>query len=163
VDIRSRMRRNQLARRYIYVGVVLLVVCLPVAINFRELRLACSLYRYEGGQAAFTGKPLSAYIVGTATNTLLPSTLFVTADSGGIRTVAVIHRNGCFVLSAAKPQATIGLHTRGYTPVLTRVGGGYFYVRLKVSPANYGKPSLTLAPISAWNFIRRAVECTSSP
>jgi hypothetical protein len=148
----------------VVVAAATLAVVLTIAINFRELRLAYILYRYEGGQAAFTSKPLSVHFVGAAINTPLPATLFVTADSGDVRTVAAVHRNGCFVLAAAKPQATVSLYAPGYTPVLTKVGDGYFYVRLQVSPADSGKPSsLTLTPISAWNFIRRTVECTSSP
>jgi hypothetical protein len=163
MDIRSQTRQNQQARRYVYVGVVLLVIFLPLVIYSRELRLAYSLYRYEGGQTAFTGKPLSAHFVGMVVNTPLPSTLFVTATSGDVRTAAAAHRNGCFVLSAPKPQATVSSYAPGYTPVVAKVEGGYFYVRLKASPVTSGNTgSLAVTPISAWTFIRRTVECTSS-
>lgn len=91
----------------VVVAAATLAIVLTVAINFRELRLAYALYRYEGGQAAFTSKPLSVHFVGAAINTPLPATLFVIADSGDVRAVAAVHRNGCFVLSAAKPQATL--------------------------------------------------------
>ena len=148
----------------VVVAAATLAIVLTIGINFGELRLAYILYRYEGGRAAFTGKPLSVHFVGAAINTPRPATLFVTADSGDVRTMAAVHRNGCFVLSATKPQATVGLYAPGYTHVLTKVRGGYFYVRLQIPPANSGKPSsLTLTPISAWNFIRGAVACTSSP
>lgn len=152
------------ARRYVYVGIVFLIGFLAVASYFKELQLAISLYRHEGGETAFTSKPLTAHFVGTAINAPFSSTLFVIADSGNVRTAATIHRDGCFVLLAAKPQATLSSYAPGYMNALTQVEAGYFYVRLHVSPANSGKPSsLTLTRISPWGFIRRAVECKSSP
>jgi hypothetical protein len=102
--------------------------------------------------------------VGTAMNAPFSSRLFVMADSGSVRTATTIHRDGCFVLSAANPQATLSSYAPGYMRVLTQVGAGYFYVHLHVSPVNSAKPSsLTLTRISPWDFIRRAVECISSP
>lgn len=152
------------ARPYVYVGIVFLITFLAVAAYFKELQLAISLYRHEGGETAFTSKPRTAHFVGTAINAPFSSTLFVIADSGNVGAVATIHRDGCFVLAAANPQATLSLYAPDYMRVLTQVGTGYFYVRLHVSPVKSGKPSsLTLTRISPWDFIRRAVECTSSP
>lgn len=159
-------RQAHPARRYVYVAVALLIVFLAVgAVYFRELELAFSLYRYEGGRTAFTSKPLGAHFVGMAVNAPLPSTLFVIADSGDVGNATAIHRNGCFVLSAAKPHATLSSYAPGdnNVGVLTTVEGGYFYVRLNVSPVKSGKPSsVTLTHITVWEFIRRTVECISS-
>jgi hypothetical protein len=158
------IRQAPTTRRYIYVGIAFLIVLLAIAFHFREFQLAYYLYRHEGGRTAFTSKPLTAHLVGTAINAPLPSELFVTTDSTGVETATTVHRNGCFVLVAAKPQASFSSYAPGYMRVLTNVEPGYFSVQLKVSPVDSGKPgSVTLTRISAWDFIRRTVECTSSP
>lgn len=156
--------QSNAARRNAYIGIVLLAIFLVAAAYIRQLQLAFHLYRHEGGRTAFTSTPLSAHFVGTVNNAPSRSGLFVMTESGGVETATAIHRNGCFVLSATKPQATLSTYAPGYTRALTNVNGGYFYARLRLSSVESGKPSsVTLTQISVWDFIRRTVKCTSSP